>query len=930
MNTNAELPQGIRTMKLHARGCRWISVVAWIALTACSSSDGDDRDETAPTVSVNAVSGSVNRTVSLGATASDNVGVTSVDFRVDGNSIGTASASPFTVQWNTGAVADGAHAVTAIATDAAGNSTTSSAVNVTVQNQAEFNVTLSGNEEIPQTGSTATGSGTVRVNLASGAVSGTLDVTGFTVTAAHIHDGFAGTSGPVVVGLEPDASIAGRLQFPAAASLTPTQVDRLLAGGLYLNAHSAQFQGGEVRGQILPANVSLFFTALSSLQEIPETTSLGQGVGAITVNETTRVAQIHLNVTGVANANAAHLHRGSAGTNGPVAVGLTQDTASADHWFVDNATLTQQDFDALRAAQTYLNIHTPANAGGEIRGQVVPSGFIVIVSRVNGEQEPPVPQITSADGTAAITVNTSSGATEIHVNVSGADDATAAHVHDGFAGVNGPVLVGLEKDPAAAGHWRSNGATLTTAQIETLQAGGLYANVHTPAVPAGFVRGQLLPSGVELVVTHLTGTQESTPVVTTDTARAFTTVNPTAKRLTTHVHTTGLDDSTAAHIHVGARGVAGPVSIGLEKDPANAAHWSASAVEISDAQLQAYRAGNLYINVHTPANAAGEVRGQIELGGVVPFRFEEIQQNVFNAICVACHTGVGAPVGLRLEASESHANLVDVASTEVPALRRVQPGNAPNSYLIRKLEGAPGIVGARMPLGQPALPPGVIERIRAWINAGALSSPIPPAPDTEAPVVTLGAVAASISGTVTLTATATDNVGVTLVRFRVNGTEVGNDSSDPYSFDWNSTTVANGAVTVDAQAVDAANNVGTSSAASATVSNVTGPTPFTFTEIQSQIFTPTCAVSGCHTGGSPAGGMDLSAPAFARIVNVASTEVPALMRINPGNAADSYMIRKLEGAPGIIGQRMPFGGPFLDQATIDRIRAWVDSGAPNN
>ena len=69
---------------------------------------------------------------------------------------------------------------------------------------------------------------------------------------------------------------------------------------------------------------------------------------------------------------------------------------------------------------------------------------------------------------------------------------------------------------------------------------------------------------------------------------------------------------------------------------------------------------------------------------------------------------------------------------------------------------------------------------------------------------------------------------------------------------------------------------------------------------------------------------------YALLVNVASGEVPALMRVAPGNADDSYIIRKLEGAAGIVGARMPLGGPFLDQNTIDRIRAWIDSGAPNN
>jgi len=41
------------------------------------------------------------------------------------------------------------------------------------------------------------------------------------------------------------------------------------------------------------------------------------------------------------------------------------------------------------------------------------------------------------------------------------------------------------------------------------------------------------------------------------------------------------------------------------------------------------------------------------------------------------------------------------------------------------------------------------------------------------------------------------------------------------------------------------------------------------------------------------------------------------------------LIHKLEGAPGITGSRMPLGGPFLDQATIDGVKAWIDAGAQN-
>jgi len=54
------------------------------------------------------------------------------------------------------------------------------------------------------------------------------------------------------------------------------------------------------------------------------------------------------------------------------------------------------------------------------------------------------------------------------------------------------------------------------------------------------------------------------------------------------------------------------------------------------------------------------------------------------------------------------------------------------------------------------------------------------------------------------------------------------------------------------------------------------------------------------------------------------------MRVKPNDADNSYIIHKLEGASDINGQRMPLGGPFLDQATIDMVKAWINAGALNN
>jgi hypothetical protein len=73
-------------------------------------------------------------TTSLSATASDNVAVDHVDFRVDGQTVGTSASAPYSVTWNSTSVGDGSHAITARAVDTVGNTTTSSSVMIVATN----------------------------------------------------------------------------------------------------------------------------------------------------------------------------------------------------------------------------------------------------------------------------------------------------------------------------------------------------------------------------------------------------------------------------------------------------------------------------------------------------------------------------------------------------------------------------------------------------------------------------------------------------------------------------------------------------------------------------------------------------------------------------------------------------------------------------
>ena len=102
----------------------------------------------------------------------------------------------------------------------------------------------------------------------------------------------------------------------------------------------------------------------------------------------------------------------------------------------------------------------------------------------------------------------------------------------------------------------------------------------------------------------------------------------------------------------------------------------------------------------------------------------------------------------------------------------------------------------------------------------------------------------------------------------------------------------------------------------------------TLDSIQANVFSVTCAVPGCHGGAGAQQGLRLD-PGFSagNLINVASSQDATLVRVIPGNPGGSLLIQKLEGTQ-TVGFRMPAGGPYLPQSTIDVIRQWIQDGAP--
>lgn len=99
-------------------------------------------------------------------------------------------------------------------------------------------------------------------------------------------------------------------------------------------------------------------------------------------------------------------------------------------------------------------------------------------------------------------------------------------------------------------------------------------------------------------------------------------------------------------------------------------------------------------------------------------------------------------------------------------------------------------------------------------------------------------------------------------------------------------------------------------------------------QLQQTIFGTIC--TNCHTGANAPRGLRLDSEenSYTFLVNRTADEIPSLMRVNPGKPAESYLIKKLEGASDIVGGRMPLGGPYLSQAQIDQVRSWIANGAP--
>ena len=458
-----------------------------------------------------------------------------------------------------------------------------------------YTASLIGAQENPPSLTAATGVATLAVNVATGELSGSITTTGMTGNAAHFHLGNAGSNGPVVLPLS-ESSAGSGIWVVASGTILSTDLRAALASGsLYANVHSVSFPGGQIRGQMA---VTTRTASMTGTQENPPVTTPASGNAILAVEPNTRALTARMTLSGM-SATAAHIHEAAIGINGPVIVPMTETAAGSGIWTAAaGATLTPTQYQSFLAGNLYFNAHSTAFPGGEVRGQI---GTDITDVRLAADQE--VPPVASAEtATARIIVDpiTLLASGSITTSV----PAVAAHIHTGVFGANGPVTFPFTR-VGTSNVWTMAPTTMTTAQYRSYLFGDMYVNVHSAAFPGGELRGQI---GKVIRTGNLSAAQEVPTNASTATGRGRAEFDPISGAFRVNMTTSGIT-ATVAHIHTGAIGANGGVTVGFVQTSPGV--WSAAAnARLTQAQATAFAADGMYFNVHSVAFPGGEIRAQ--------------------------------------------------------------------------------------------------------------------------------------------------------------------------------------------------------------------------------------------------------------------------------------------------------------------------------
>lgn len=191
---------------------------------------------------------------------------------------------------------------------------------------------------------------------------------GDVLTNAHIHFGDAGSTGAVIISLNP--KINGSGGEGVVKDLRTGQIDSLINHTTYFNVHSNQAPGGIVRTQLDQKLEFAMDLSLSGNNEVPSVTTTATGTCILRMTEDKKLYS-KITVTGIESNDTlrvAHIHKAAAGVNGPVRVSLA---SSIDEFgILKITTLADSVFNMVKSEPMYVNAHSKLRGGGLVRGQL--------------------------------------------------------------------------------------------------------------------------------------------------------------------------------------------------------------------------------------------------------------------------------------------------------------------------------------------------------------------------------------------------------------------------------------------------------------------------------------------------------------------------------------------------------------------------------
>lgn len=369
-----------------------------------------------------------------------------------------------------------------------------------------------------------------------------------TLTAMHIHKGLDFVNGPVVVPFAlARTDVNGKGVLPTAQTNFPSSsvsldtINGILAdpSQYYFNVHSTDAPGGVMRGQLQRAETALRIGLMNSLNETPANpgqpwSAAGTVMMLITRDGANNPSSAYAifdvayrGFTADDMFSGLHIHAGAALAAGPVVInsGLSGHVAAGADGSGVLHYENEIDLNASGAADAvngfvsnpgryYINLHTMANPGGAVRGQMRTTDRIEFqVSPVPGQEVPPVTIAAQAPSVVTVySVRDAVGAIAAAAVVfdenpqfPAGTQFTGTHIHNGEAGQNGPVTVDsrLRTSPILTSDgtgniWRlvtiSDTTGLATLNSLIVTPWKHYLNLHTSANPGGAVRAQVVPA----------------------------------------------------------------------------------------------------------------------------------------------------------------------------------------------------------------------------------------------------------------------------------------------------------------------------------------------------------------------------------------------------------------------------------------------------